>query len=419
MSATGLPPAAKKQHDAPFVDCIPTGPPAEVTPPLADGAFVEFVPADGLDERVDDWQSLADDAAEPNVFLEPWFLRPALNAFAGESKLRFALVYRPSTRRDTPPVLCGFFPFEEQPSWKNVPVRVWTLWQHPYSFLSTPLIRRGQGALCLAALFEALREERRGPAVLELPDVDGAGPFHQALTDATAEQTLNTFCVSEQSRAVLEPGDDWQQYVVEALTSHNRRELRRQRRRLADLGDITVRFNDGNGFFDFWMEQFLDLEAAGWKGNAGTAIGLDERHRQFFREITHAAAQRRQLMLLGLFLNNEPIAMKWNFRSGTGSFAFKIAYDESYRKFSPGVHLEIENIRVLHGMPSITWMDSCAVPQHFMINRLWRQRRTIRHLLVSTGRLTGDALVGLAPLARVVRRRFRSASRQPAAIQQT
>ncbi|MFG0336207.1 MAG: GNAT family N-acetyltransferase [Maioricimonas sp. JB049] len=419
MSATGLPPAADMQQNASFVDCIPAGAPADPSTPLADGAFVEFVSAHELGERVADLQTLADDTAEPNVFFEPWMLLPAVKTFSGQATLRFALVSRRSSRRDTRPVLCGFFPLEERRRWRGLPVRVWSLWQHPYSFLSTPLIRSGQGTICIAALLDALSHEPGRPAVLDLPDIDGAGPFHRALTDVISERALNAFCVSERSRAFLETGDDWQQYVAESLTSHNRRELRRQRRRLAEQGDIAVRVNNGNGFFDYWMEQFLDLEAAGWKGEAGTAIGLDERHRQFFREITCAAAERKQLMLLGLFLNNEPVAMKWNFRSAAGSFAFKIAYDEKYARFSPGVHLEIENIRVLQQMPSIRWMDSCAVPQHFMINRLWRQRRTIRHVLVSTGRLAGDAVVGLAPLARVVRRRLRTSSRRIAAIQQT
>jgi len=408
MSATGLPPAAELQQQTPFADSIPSGTSSGPTVPLANDTNVALVSARDLDHHLADWQDLAAHAAQPNVFLEPWFLRPAIEAFAGATDLRFALVYRPSTRQDTPPLLCGLFPLEQDRRWKKLPLRVWRLWRHDYSFLSTPLVRAGHEADCLNGLLDAIEAEQGGPALLELPNVDGAGPFHRGLVEVLGQRSSNAFCLSELNRAILETGGDWQQYVVDSLTSHNRRELRRQRRRLADQGDITVRISEGTEFTDYWMEQFLRLEADGWKGKAGTAIGLDGTHRQFFHEITHAAAQRGQLMLLGLFLNNEPIAMKWNFRSGEGSFAFKIAYDESFAKFSPGVHLEIENIRLLHQQPDIRWMDSCAVPQHFMINRLWRQRRTIRHLLISTGRLSGDAVVALAPLARVLRRRWRS-----------
>ena len=42
------------------------------------------------------------------------------------------------------------------------------------------------------------------------------------------------------------------------------------------------------------------------------------------------------------------IAMKCNLRAGDGAVAFKIAYDEAYARFSPGVLLEIEQIERLH-----------------------------------------------------------------------
>ena len=52
-------------------------------------------------------------------------------------------------------------------------------------------------------------------------------------------------------------------------------------------------------------------------------------------------------------------------------------------------------------------MDSCAVPNHFMINRLWKDQRTIQHLIVSTGRRRGNLLVGLLPLLRAAKRTAR------------
>jgi hypothetical protein len=42
-----------------------------------------------------------------------------------------------------------------------------------------------------------------------------------------------------------------------------------------------------------------------------------------------------------------------------------------------------------------------------MINRLWRERRAVRTLLVATGRAPGDLVVALFPLARWLKRKFR------------
>ena len=65
-----------------------------------------------------------------------------------------------------------------------------------------------------------------------------------------------------------------------------------------------------------------------------------------------------------------------NFLAPPGSFSFKIAYDEAYARFSPGVLLELDNLDLL-ARGDIDWMDSCAAENHPMIDSLWGERRTI------------------------------------------
>ena len=52
-------------------------------------------------------------------------------------------------------------------------------------------------------------------------------------------------------------------------------------------------------------------------------------------------------------------------------------------------------------------MDSCAVADHPMINRLWTERRAVQSLTLATGRAPGDLLVSLMPLGRWLKRLFR------------
>ena len=115
--------------------------------------------------------------------------------------------------------------------------------------------------------------------------------------------------------------------------------------------------------------------------------------------------------MLALELNGKPIAQKCNFLAENGSYAFKIAYDEDYARYSPGLLLEIENIEHFHATPEIEWMDSCAVPDHFMINRLWLDRRTIQTVLIPTGKRGGDLIVSLMPLMRWINRKVRGIKR--------
>jgi hypothetical protein len=80
---------------------------------LAAGRHYSFTVLDDparLIDHVAAWEELAASAVEPNVFYEPWMLRPALEAFAQGVALRFILVH--GERPGEPARLCGFFPFE-------------------------------------------------------------------------------------------------------------------------------------------------------------------------------------------------------------------------------------------------------------------------------------------------------------------
>ena len=90
--------------------------------------------------------------------------------------------------------------------------------------------------------------------------------------------------------------------------------------------------------------------------------------------------------------------MKCNLVSGRGAFAYKIAFDEAHTACSPGVLLELFNVEHLHATEGVRWMDSCAIPDHPMIDRLWAERRVVQTQYVATGRRPGDAIVSAMPL---------------------
>jgi hypothetical protein len=111
-------------------------------------------------------------------------------------------------------------------------------------------------------------------------------------------------------------------------------------------------------------------------------------------------------MMLAAHLNGKAIAVRCNLVAAPGSFTFKTAFDESYARFSPGMLLEIESIRLLEAHPEIRWLDSCAHSDNAMYNRLWSDRRMVTSLLIGTGKKPGDFIVSLIPLLRWLRRKF-------------
>lgn len=97
----------------------------------------------------------------------------------------------------------------------------------------------------------------------------------------------------------------------------------------------------------------------------------------FFRDCISAAFANERLMFLRLDFDGKPMAMLVNFLMGAGGFSFKIAFDETMSRFSPGVLIELDNLAHILDAPEPRWMDSCAAPGHPMIDGLWAERRRI------------------------------------------
>ncbi|HEY0713894.1 MAG TPA: hypothetical protein VGF45_14535, partial [Polyangia bacterium] len=208
--------------------------------------------ASDLDAYLSAWNVLVAHALEDNVFYEPCFLRPALRAFAGLAAHRghtqspthdLALVLvlgepeGPPTR--TPRnELWGFFPLERRAPERHLPLSHFRLFQHDYSYLPVPLVHRSYGAQVMAAFLDWLQEQRRCPPLLAIDDLPVGGPVHQLFVDELGRRGGNLHVRDRWSRALLAPTCDSETYEANALAGKHRKELRRQRRRLGELGKL-------------------------------------------------------------------------------------------------------------------------------------------------------------------------------------
>lgn len=359
--------------------------------------------ADSLQKHIAAWDDLAAHAVEPNVFYESWHLLPAISVF-GPQNSRFVLIF--AAPQGQKPILCGFFPLQLRKRYKGLPLRVLSLWNHDYGSLCLPLLRAGYEKECLHTFFDWLRHNS-GVALFSIDELGADGPFHRYWIEVLHERALLSFTDETYTRAFLQPDcADAETYFHQALSRKRRKELKRLENRLGELGCLTYEVVAADQI-EKGIEEFLQLEASGWKGKAGTAFANQVSHGDFFRQIGCEAARRGRLMLLALRLDGRPLAMKFNLLAGEGAFACKIAFDENFARYSPGVLLELENIRQLQENPTAKWMDSCAIPDHFMINRLWTERRLMQNLVLSSGSIAGDLVVSLLPLLRFFKRRLK------------
>ena len=245
------------------------------------------------------------------------------------------------------------------------------------------------------------------PAILDVPEIRIDSRFLQHLREIVAADGLTHIFSDVWARAVFYPMSDADRYLATISTTHHRHEWRRQERRLGEQGSLNYNALQPADDASAWIAEFMNLELSGWKGREGSAFASNPAHRRWLLEVGTEAAKRGRLMMSALRLDGKAIAMKLNFLAPPGSYAFKIAYDERYLKFSPGVLLELQNVRQLHAMPEIVWMDSLASANHPLMDRVWAHRTGVLSMLVAPRRVTPSLLLLFVALLRAVKRNWR------------
>jgi CelD/BcsL family acetyltransferase involved in cellulose biosynthesis len=120
------------------------------------------------------------------------------------------------------------------------------------------------------------------------------------------------------------------------LSSKFKANLRRRRKKLEEMGCVTVERVTGGMELDGKLEEGYALEQSGWKGRGGTAIAQDNATWGFYTELARTASYGGQLALYFLRLDGKPIAFHYGLEYGRRYYLLKPAYDEAYRECSPG-----------------------------------------------------------------------------------
>jgi len=323
------------------------------------------------------WDALAQAASQPNPFFERWALVPALEAFDVGGTVKLACVHDGDR-------LIGLLPVIHSGDYYGYPVPHYRTWLHANAFCGAPLVACGSEETFWSALLDWADEASASALFLHLAGLPEDGALYAALARVADHGDRPAAVVMREERALLSSDLTPQDYFDQSMSGKKRKELRRQSRRLGEEGALHFERRTDASDISTWISQFLELEAKGWKGDEGSALASNADTKQFFGRSLAGAAQAGRLERLTLTLGDAPIAMLANFVAPPGVFSFKTAYDEDYARFSPGVLLQRENLDLL-ARADIDWCDSCASEGHPMIERIWREKRTILRVSIGIG----------------------------------
>jgi CelD/BcsL family acetyltransferase involved in cellulose biosynthesis len=126
----------------------------------------------------------------------------------------------------------------------------------------------------------------------------------------------------------------WDDYC-KSLDAKHRSNLRNREKRLGKLGSVSLEVVSSPSELAQALRDAFALEAAAWKGQAGTAIQCRPELPRFYTRLAELAAERGTLRLCFLTLNGERIAFGYFLQTGNKLYLLKPGYDPRYACYSP------------------------------------------------------------------------------------
>lgn len=363
------------------------------------------------DADVQAWQRLADHAVAPNMYLDPRYLVPARHRGEEAADVRVVVVQEGGEWLAAVAVTT-------KPVAPHVPVRAATTggaFATVHSDRHHPLVRAGCEVESLAALLRGMREVGL-PGLVLLRRFPGEGPLADALADV---QRTTSVRVWERRRDIgafapraamtlprvaplgggvlVDPP-----LAVDHLPRDERSNLLRRARGLAREAGGPLELHD-IGADPTAEDQFVELQAAGWKGDVdrgGSALRLDPVAERWFRQVAAGFRRDGDLAVLRLAAGGRTQWIGYAVRSGGAYFGFLDAYAEQHRRYSPGSIGRVAILTYLLGSTDAPYFDPGFDSRYAAGARLFPSSRPVVDLLVSAGGMTARTVLRAAPAAR-------------------
>jgi CelD/BcsL family acetyltransferase involved in cellulose biosynthesis len=343
---------------------------------------------------LDLWAELHREALEPNPFFAPEMVLPAARHLEHGASAKLLLGENAGR-------LVFLVPVAGPTGMRWGRSLVLRPWMHDYCFLGTPLIHGQADPHEVWAGVLTRMQAATGTSLLMLRMMVSNGAVSRALNDVAGCSPDSVTQFNSGFRPFVRRRPE-PTYLVDWMSRKSHANLARKRRRLSRQLNAEVRVVDrAESDPGVAADEFLRIEAGGWKGRAGTAMLCRPGHDSFFREVISGFAGEGRLMMLSLQAGTRVVAQNTALLGGGGLFGFKKAYDEAHAEASPGTQLDVEVLDWFHRTRGLDWIDSCAATSPDRCDGIFGDRRSIGTYAVPTTRL-GSGLVAAIPTARKV-----------------
>ncbi|HHE54650.1 MAG TPA: GNAT family N-acetyltransferase [Caldithrix abyssi] len=180
---------------------------------------------------------------------------------------------------------------------------------------------------------------------------------------------------------------DFESYF-KSRKKHFRNEVKRKSKQLNKMGNVRYRvLTSPIDEKDF--NRFVEMENAGWKGNNKSSLLHRERLLALFKNLSQLESKPLKLVMYKMLLNEQLISASLCFQTKNSLHVFKIAYDEKFKRQSPGLLLRLFEIEdaFARGLKiydfsgkAQRWMRDFTNRQHYVMDYII-YRKTLASLI--------------------------------------
>ncbi len=350
---------------------------------------LELVPAIGLNRLASDIEALSKRSVDQNIFFESEVLLAAwprlISTLAPHGCWMLCLWETISDKRN----LRLFTPVRVNKIGLPAHKVIQSL-SNEFMPIGTPLIDKECAGEAAENLLRLLGDPALNlPKLMDFTHQRQTSKSSKLIIEAASSLGLEAHHNNIQQRAALFSPTKPKRTVEQTIGKKRLRELARQLRKLRENGEVTfVTARTEEEVLDAF-EGFMTLELKGWKGRRGTALYNHKKIAAFSRQIVAELVTKNGSEIFTLKHDGRPIAALIFLGRGGHLVPWKMAFDESYGKFSPGMQLMLEATKNLLNRDEFVEADSLAVTDHWMMNSIWPDRITIQ-----------DTTIALHPSAR-------------------
>ena len=341
-----------------------------------------------------EWQDLVRRAVAPNVFMDPALIRSAARSYP-DIPCATLLAWQNSARGRR---LVGIWGFAiRRPAHSIIRTPVLTAPAMPHAYLATPVIDSAMTDEVLDAMLDCIAADRTLPSIMAIETLGADSAIAQALDRVLAGRGGAPRVIDRSMRPKLVAESDAKAYLDNALSASTRKKLRQHRRRLARQGTLQYRVAREPEAVREAFDEFMRIEASGWKGRHGTALVDNAHDAAFARQMVSALAMRGDAAVHGLYLDDRAVSMQVVLHSGPAAFTWKTAYDEKLHEFSPGMLLFEDYTAGFFADDRVVFVDSCAIDDTGYM-AAWTERQPVVSMWIDARRGRSIVLAVLAGL---------------------